>query len=235
MFEDSTFESTGRIRTRSRDWMIATFFFNGSILIALILIPLINLESLPHQALPFLLTEPPAPTPPEPAPKQPLHPLRGASEIDDGVIIVPTRILPGFRFLKEPEAPSGTPLAMNEDPGLPTGIDVFRGRKPPAVVHADVKGPVRVASSIVAGRLIYKVAPQYPLIAKVAGIGGTVILEATISKSGTIENLRVASGPAMLQQAAIDAVKEWRYRPYLLNNHPVGVETTVNVVFTLGR
>jgi protein TonB len=62
-----------------------------------------------------------------------------------------------------------------------------------------------------------------------------VVLQATISKSGTIENLRVASGPAMLGQAAMDAVREWRYRPYLLNGEPVEVETTVNVVFTLGR
>jgi protein TonB len=235
MFEDSTFESTGRIRTRSPNWMIATLFFNGSILVALILIPLLNLESLPHQALAVLLTAPPAPTAPEPAPKQPLHPLRGAPQTDDGPIIAPTRILPGFKTLKDPEAPSGPPLAMNEDPGLPAGIEVFRGPKPAAVVHADVKGPVRVASTIVAGLLILKVTPQYPAIAKAAGIEGTVILEATISKSGTIENLRAVSGPAMLEQAAIDAVKQWRYRPYLLNNQPVGVETTVNVVFTLGR
>ena len=64
---------------------------------------------------------------------------------------------------------------------------------------------------------------------------GTVVLQATISKSGTIENLRVMSGPAMLQQAALDAVRTWRYRPYLLNGEPVEVETTVNVVFTMGR
>ena len=64
---------------------------------------------------------------------------------------------------------------------------------------------------------------------------GTVILQATISKSGTIENLRVISGPAMLQQAAIDSVRNWRYRPYMLNGQPVEVETTVNVVFTLAQ
>ena len=60
------------------------------------------------------------------------------------------------------------------------------------------------------------------------------MIQATISKTGTIENLHVISGPAMLQQAALDAVKTWRYRPYLLNNEPVEVETTVNVIFTLG-
>jgi protein TonB len=62
-----------------------------------------------------------------------------------------------------------------------------------------------------------------------------VVLEATISKSGSIENLRVVSGPAMLRQAALDAVSQWRYRPYLLNGEPVAVETTVNVVFNLQR
>jgi protein TonB len=66
------------------------------------------------------------------------------------------------------------------------------------------------------------------------GVSGTVVLAATISKSGTIENLRVLSGHPMLTQAAIDAVKTWRYRPYLLNHEPVEVETTINVVFSMG-
>jgi len=83
--------------------------------------------------------------------------------------------------------------------------------------------------------LIQKTMPIYPAIGKAVGAQGTVILQATISKAGTVENLRVASGPPLLQQAALDAVRTWRYRPYLLNGEPVEVETTVNVVFTLGR
>jgi protein TonB len=82
--------------------------------------------------------------------------------------------------------------------------------------------------------LIQKTIPTYPPIAKAARVQGTVVLQALISKQGTIENLKVVSGPAMLQQAAEDAVRQWRYRPYLLNNEPVEVETTVNVIFTLG-
>ncbi len=82
--------------------------------------------------------------------------------------------------------------------------------------------------------LIQKIQPTYPPIAKAARVSGTVILQATISKSGTIENLQVVSGPAMLQQAALDAVRSWRYRPYLLNNEPVEVQTTINVIFSLG-
>ncbi len=76
--------------------------------------------------------------------------------------------------------------------------------------------------------------PQYPAIAKAARIQGTVVLQATISKTGTIEGLQVLSGPPMLQQAAMDAVRSWRYKPYLLNGEPVEVGTTINVVFSLG-
>jgi protein TonB len=82
--------------------------------------------------------------------------------------------------------------------------------------------------------LLQKTIPVYPPIAKAARVSGTVVLQATISKAGTIENLRVIGGPAMLQQAAMDAVRQWRYKPYLLNNEPVEVETTVNVIFSLG-
>jgi protein TonB len=85
-----------------------------------------------------------------------------------------------------------------------------------------------------AGNLLEKTVPQYPAIAKAARIQGTVVLQATISKSGSIQNLRVISGPPMLQQSALDAVRSWRYKPYLLNGDPVEVETTVNVVFNLG-
>ena len=92
-----------------------------------------------------------------------------------------------------------------------------------------------LSAGVAVGMLLQKTQPVYPPIAKAARVSGTVVLQATISKTGTIENLRVISGPAMLQQAALDAVKTWRYRPYLLNNEPVEVETTVNVIFKLER
>jgi protein TonB len=75
--------------------------------------------------------------------------------------------------------------------------------------------------------------PVYPPIAKATGMQGTVVLQATIARNGTIANLHVVSGSTMLQQAALDAVRNWLYRPYLLNGEPVEVETTVNVVFKL--
>jgi protein TonB len=83
------------------------------------------------------------------------------------------------------------------------------------------------------GNLIYKVQPIYPSLARSARIQGSVLLRAIISRNGTIENLNVISGHPMLVGAAIDAVRQWRYRPYILNDEPVEVETQVTVNFSL--
>jgi protein TonB len=237
MFEDATFESNGRIRTRSRGWMIATFLFNGGVLLGLILIPLIYPEALPRQALAFLLTAPPPPPAPQSPPKQLVHPSKGKSEVPNGMILEPPIIPTTIGRVGAPEQPvDWTSVAMNEGNELSDAeTGVFAGRRAAVVAHPDAKGPVRVSSRVVAGLLINKNLPVYPPIAKAAGVEGTVVLQATISKMGTIENLRVVSGPAMLQQAALDAVQSWKYRPYLLNDAPVEVETTVNVVFRTDR
>jgi len=79
--------------------------------------------------------------------------------------------------------------------------------------------------------LLQKTIPVYPPIAKAARVSGTVVLQATISKGGTIENLRVIGGPAMLQQAAMDAVRRWRYTPYSLNGQPIAKETRITISF----
>jgi protein TonB len=237
MFEDSTFESTGRIKTRNRRWMIATSILNSSILIGLILIPLVFPDALPRQAMPFLVLAPTTPAPPTPPPaRTTAHAFQGQSEIPDGHIYAPSKIPPWIKIVSGPEeAVASTAITMNEGPSVP-GADenLFGRRRIPVVVHPEI-GPVRVSSQVVDGLLVYKSIPIYPAIAKAAGVQGTVVLQAMISKSGTIENLHVVSGPAMLQQAAVDAVNAWRYRPYMLNQQPVVVEATVNVVFTLAR
>jgi len=84
------------------------------------------------------------------------------------------------------------------------------------------------------GDLIHKVLPTYPPLARSARIQGQVVLQAVISKQGVIENLRMVAGHPMLVPAAIDAVRQWRYRPYILNNEPVEVETQITVNFSLG-
>jgi periplasmic protein TonB len=88
-------------------------------------------------------------------------------------------------------------------------------------------------SRMMEGNLIYRVQPVYPLLARQARIQGTVLLRAVISREGTIENLHVVSGSPMLVPAAIDAVRQWRYRPYFLNDQALEVETQVTVIFVL--
>ena len=84
-----------------------------------------------------------------------------------------------------------------------------------------------------AQNLISKVTPIYPIDAKKAGIQGTVVLAAVIGKDGQMKDLRVVSGPPELQASAMDAVKHWVYKPYLLNGGPVEVETKINVTYSL--
>jgi TonB family protein len=93
---------------------------------------------------------------------------------------------------------------------------------------------VEVPAGVMAGMLLQKTDPVYPPVAKAARIQGTVVLQAAISKSGSVEDLHVVTGQALLQEAALSAVRTWRYRPYLVNGEPVKVQTTINVVFTLG-
>jgi protein TonB len=237
MFEDSTFESTGRIRTRSRRWMLAALILNGSILLALILIPLINPEGLPRTSMLYLMQAPPPPEAPKPPTQQPQHPFRGASEMSGTRILAPPQIPINIaRFTDAEGAPPASDLTgWDSGSGVPGGAgSIFRGHDEVPVVRPEPKGPVHISTTAMSAPL-YRPAPIYPAIARAARVEGTVVLQAVISKGGTIENLHVTSGPAMLQQAAIDAVKQWRYRPYLLNGQPVEVETTINVVFTLGR
>ena len=93
---------------------------------------------------------------------------------------------------------------------------------------------VEVPAGVMAGMLLQKTEPVYPPVAMAARIQGTVVLQATISKSGSVDDLHVVTGQALLQDAALSAVRTWRYRPYLVNGEPVKVQTTINVVFTLG-
>ena len=109
-------------------------------------------------------------------------------------------------------------------------IKITRGGVPPELLSKD---KVHISAGVAQGLLIKKVQPQYPAFARGSGVVGTVVLEATIGKNGHVTNLRVISGAQMLQQAAIDAVKKWVYKPYLLDNEAVEVMTTVNIIFTL--
>ena len=239
MFEDSTFESTGRIKTRSRRWMFAAFTLNGSILVAMVLVPLIYPNALPSHFIPTLLVAPPAPQPETPPPTTRARPSSSHdfSELDNDRITAPPTIPPHIKYTDGPEPGFDHNIATEIGSNGPGGNreSPFGPRQPVTVVHPPAPASLRLPSKLVESTIIYKTIPQYPAIAKAARQEGTVILQAMISKSGTIEHLQVVSGPSMLQQAALDAVKTWRYRPYLLNDQPIEVETTVSVIFKLER
>jgi protein TonB len=148
----------------------------------------------------------------------------------------PSRIPNDLKMLAGREPPPSSGFASsgmdNLGGGGATG-NVFSGQNGPKVkVAAPTK--MSISAGVAGGLLIQKTAPVYPQIAREARVSGTVVIQATISKMGTIENLRVVSGPTMLRQSAMDAVKSWRYKPYLLDGEPMEVETTVSVTFALG-
>ena len=139
------------------------------------------------------------------------------------------------------QAAENAPPPVSLGPGGADGLGgasgddgVLNARAQPAIKVVSSK-PVAISSGVAAGMLIRQTQPIYPPIAKAAGVSGTVVLHATIAKNGAIKDLQVVSGSPMLQQPAVDAVRTWRYRPYKLSNEPVEVETTINVVFTLGK
>jgi len=119
-----------------------------------------------------------------------------------------------------------------------TNTTPFAPASPPApyVVPAPTAppGPLHISEGVLAGNLVSPIRAQYPAIARAAGVQGTVIIQATISTTGVIVNAHVVSGPIMLQSAALDAVRNARYRPYLLNHQPTEVDTTFSINFHLG-
>ena len=237
MFEDSTFESNGRIRTRSRGWMFAALDFNSTILVAIVLVPLVYPEALPRQALLYLIAIPPPAASTPPTASHPAQHLSTTPAIDaPNPFTAPTHIpIDIVRTPDDGPAPTG-PIGALPSSGDPFATGpAFHTQPPPVVVHPEPKAPIRVSSTLALGNLIRKVIPTYPPLAKAMRTQGTVVLAATIAKDGAIANLRVLSGPTVLQQSALDAVSQWRYRPYLLNGQPVEVETTVNVIFTLAN
>ncbi len=104
---------------------------------------------------------------------------------------------------------------------------------PAAVPKIATPQKVRVSQGVVAGLLQHKVEPQYPPAARAARIQGSVVLKAVIGKDGRVDDLKIVSGHPMLAQAALSAVKQWRYKPYYLNGQPVAIDTTITVNFTL--
>jgi protein TonB len=246
MFEDCLIESSGRRNTGRRAgttaiaWAIQIF-----VICVLILVPLIYTEALPKQQLMTFLVAPPPPPPPPPPPAATpvVRAVKAVSELVEGQLRTPTKIPEKVAMIKEEEAPPPMAATGGVVGGVPGGVPggqmggVIGGivSSTPVAVPRVAPPPqrVRISQGVTEGMLVHKVQPIYPPLARQARIQGTVVLQAIISKTGTIENLHLVGGPPMLVPAAMDAVKQWRYRPYILNGEPVEVETQVTVNFTL--
>jgi protein TonB len=254
MFEDSLLESGGRnarLRRRGPWSTVISLIFQCLLIAVLVLIPLLKTNTLPHRELVTYLVAPPPPPPPPPPPaaepvaKRIVKP-KSRPVIDRSKLMAPTKIPEKIATIKEEEPPSAPPsggVVGGVVGGVPGGqpggvVGGVVGSIMPSAPVAPPKPPppperVKVSGGVTAGMLLVKVAPVYPVLARQARISGTVVLQAVIGKNGKIENLHAVSGHPLLIQSAIDAVRQWRYKPYILDGQPVEVDTQVTVNFTL--
>ena len=118
--------------------------------------------------------------------------------------------------------------------GTPTSQSSVTEPSTQSSANADATRSARIGGNVAQASLMYQVAPVYPPLAKSAHVSGTVLLHCVIGTDGTVQNLEYISGPPLLMKSAMDAVRQWRYKPTLINGMAVRVDTTVSVVFALG-
>jgi protein TonB len=248
MFSDSMLEF-GVQRKRKFFATTTSFVLNCVAIGVLLIIPLAFTEELPKaQLLTFLVAPPPPPPPPPPAAAAVVKVIKQIQTdlLNSGQLRTPTKIPQKIQMIKEDEAPPPMPSTGGVVGGVPGGIPggqlggviggIVNSTSNLAVVPKFVPVTpqrVRISQGVTKGLLIHRVEPPYPPLAKAARVQGEVVLSAIISVNGEIENLQLASGHPMLVPAALTAVRQWRYKPYLLNGQPVEVETTITVIFAL--
>jgi protein TonB len=233
MFDQLVVSSAQANRT-NKPWTVALSAIIQFVIIGiLILIPLIYTEALPKGMLSTFLVAPAPPPPPPPPPAAPVKVVRPRI-IQPQRMVAPTVIPKKIAIIKEaaPDVSMGqASVGVVGGTGPLGGVGPVIAPPPPKPV---TPARIRVGGNVQAASLVRKVQPIYPQIARTAHVSGTVVLHAIIAKDGTIQELQYVSGPPLLMRAAMDAVREWRYKPTLLNGEPVEVDTTISVVFSLG-
>jgi protein TonB len=246
MFEELVVSSPHPQKTNKPWTVVVSMLFQILFLAILILIPLIYTEALPKTMMATMLTAPPPPPPPPPPPMAAtvVHVKPQVHLMDSGKLMAPKVIPKEVKIIKEDAEPDMGAVGMQG--GVPGGVaggsmggvlgGVIGGMgtaPPPPRPHQT--GPLRVGGNVQAARILNRVQPVYPPLARQTRISGTVRLHAIIGKDGTIQSLEVLNGHPLLQQAALDAVRQWRYQPTLLNGEPVDVDTTIDVIFSLNQ
>ena len=239
MFEDSLVESrVGQVSSSKRWTMLASMGLQVAVAGVVMVLPLLHPE-----AMPFRLEAPKVVMPLMPKPPVPVV-VERESAVSSSSVAIPSVMGPSIatRLPGRDASPNDAPPVatfgdgMRMSDGLPGEIGVGGGTGPVvSVAPARARvAPLPVSTGVLQGMLLAPIRPVYPVIAKAAGVQGTVIVEAVISRKGTIESLRVVSGPQMLQNAALEAIREARYQPFRLNGEPTEVQTTITVNFRLG-
>ena len=244
MFEEMVVSSPKGKKTNKPWTVVVSGVVQAVFLAVLILIPLIYTEALPKARLATLLIAPPPPPPPPPPPAatQIVKVKPQVHLMDAGKLVAPKAIPKEVKIIKE-EAEQ--PDMMGAVGGVPGGVPGGQmggviggviggvGGAPPPPKPSQTR--IRQGGAVQNAMLINRVQPQYPPLARQTRISGTVRLHAIISKDGSVQQLEVLSGHPLLVQAALDAVRQWKYRPTLLNGEPVEVDTTIDVIFSLNQ
>jgi protein TonB len=146
----------------------------------------------------------------------------------------PRRIPDHVPMIEDVLAPAAMGVTGDAPGGMRQGVfNSILNSSPAAIPNVVAPHRVIVSQGVIQGMLLHRVQPAYPPLARQARIQGQVTLQAEISRDGSIKNLRLMTGHPMLAPSAIEAVKQWKYKPYILNGEPVEVETTITVNFTL--
>jgi periplasmic protein TonB len=250
MFEQTFVDGTGKT---NKGWSVIVSFIIQILLVAvLVLIPLIYTDTLPRAQLTSFLVAPPPPPPPPPPPAATPPPKVVKvipRQFDAGRLMAPKQIPKEIAMIKEEELPPPSAGVVGGVPGgVPGGtaggvIGGIIGSVPTAAPPPPKKEEpkpaapqrIRVGGNVQAANLIRKVTPTYPALAKQARVQGVVRFQAIIGKDGTIQNLQLVSGHPLLVPTATEAVKQWLYKPTLLNGEPVEVITQIDVNFTLSQ
>lgn len=251
MFEQASIDSPGLLK---RPWAISiSLLGQAAILSAVALVSLLHTNALPAGFSFTRVVAPgrsPAPPPASRGAKAPATAARATeAKAFHAPSVIPAHISMG---VIDAPTPADSGVAVNEvwgsvGPGGGGGlawIDVPHPAPPPVAVKPAAQEPkppapapkrIAVSTGVQAARLIRQVNPSYPALARQARVSGTVRLTAIIGRDGAIERLQLISGHPLLASAALEAVRQWSYRPTLLNNEPVEVITQIDVNFTLGQ
>ena len=242
MLENSMIESGGRRQTRKPLTVLISVALHGLIVLAMLLIPIVRPQGLPMLAEAYGLPLPVMPEPAAPPPETPTAPPVVQHEVQPlPQDLVAPRMIPRDIAIVVDSPREFAPLPVKPSTGagdiLNRMVQSAMAIEPPPPPPPELpppppSAPLRV-SNLERADLIHQVTPVYPPLARQVHAQGTVILEATIAKDGTVRDARILSGHPLLTKAAKEAVEQWRYKPFILNGEPIEVITTVTVTFTL--